>query len=227
MPAVVVNVDTCTASQACITACPYNAIGMVDGPAGEAVAHIYDNCVDCMLCVPACPQQAILTVGEDGAVVTQDVHNGMWVVVFDAGPEALNLVSQASMLASPLGAWTGAVLLGPEGGESALQNAGADMVIHFGQRATDDAHDLVDAVAEVVAERQPEALLLLDSPRSRELAARLAWRLQVGLITDVDRMENDFGERRLLFYKVSMDSPITAVVVTTTRPQLALVTPNT
>jgi ferredoxin len=223
MPAVIVNEDRCTSSQVCLTACHYNAIGMVDGAKGGQVAHIYDNCIDCMLCVPACPEQAILLVSAEGEAVAQEVHNGIWVVVFDTSERAVAMVSQAALLAQPLGAWTGVVLLGPsDGATPALQAAGADIVIHHEPEADGDLHPLLDALAEVIAERQPEALLLADTPQARNLAARLAWRLQLGLVTDVRTVENDLSERRLLFHKTAMDSPINAVVVTTSRPQLAV-----
>lgn len=225
MPAVIVNEDRCTTSQACLGACPYNAIGMVDGPRGSQVAHIYDNCIDCMICVPVCPEQAILLVNADGTVTEHEVHNGIWAVVFDAGAAARALVAQASELARPLGAWTGAILLGVSDGETALQAAGADIVVHHGPDNCEDLRALTDAVAETVAERQPEALLLQDTPMARHLAAALAWRLQLGLVTDVFAVENDLSERRLLFHKTAMDGPVNAVVVTITRPQLALLLP--
>ncbi|MCU0493487.1 MAG: 4Fe-4S binding protein [Chloroflexaceae bacterium] len=222
MPAVMVNTDRCNNSQTCLTACPYNAIGMVDGPVGQPVAFIYDNCIDCMLCVPACPAHAIQMVGADGAVVEQEVHSGIWVLVFDSDPASVALVRQAKQLATPLGTWTGVVFLG-QGGEGALQSAGADVVVHHQpNQEHGDLEALTDAVAETIAERQPEALLLPEGPIARELAARLAWRLQLGLVTDVYEVENDLSERRLLFHKWTMDSPVSAVVATTTRPQLAL-----
>lgn len=222
MPAVIVNEERCTSSQVCLTACPYNAIGMIDSAKGIQVAYIYDNCIDCMLCVPACPQQAILLVSAEGGAVAHEVHNGIWAVVFDATEAGTALVAQAALLAQPLGAWTGAVLLGPNDGASKLQAAGADIVVHHDMSDDGDLHPLLDALAEVVAERQPEALIFANGPLARELAARLAWRLQLGLITDVRTVENDLSERRLLFHKVAMDSPINAMVVTTTRPQLAV-----
>ncbi len=223
MPAVIVHEERCTSSQVCLTACPYNAIGMVDSAKGHQVAHIYDNCIDCMLCVPACPQQAIMLVSADGEAIAHEVHNGIWAVVFDASTRAVALVSQAAQLAQPLGAWTGVLLLGAEAGVATLQAAGADIVVHHAVNDDRATQPLIDVLAELVSERQPEALLFADSAQARELAARLAWRLQLGLITDVRTVENDLFERRLLFHKVAMDSPINAIVVTTTRPQLAVV----
>lgn len=222
MPAIVVSEERCKASQTCLYACPYNAIGMVAGSHGHDVAFIYDNCIDCMMCLAACPEQAILTVAADGTLQAQEVHSGIWVALFETSSTAISLVRIATELARPLGAWTGVILMG-KGDEAALKAAGANVVEHH---QTDDPEEdpraLIDLLVEVIAERQPEALLFLDSAIARDTAARLAWRLQLGLITDVVAVENDLSERRVLFTKGTVNSPIQATVVTITRPQMAL-----
>lgn len=48
--------DTCTGCEACVDACPSEAIKMVDG-----VAQIDpDMCSECMVCVETCPVSAIV-----------------------------------------------------------------------------------------------------------------------------------------------------------------------
>ena len=54
MPAVV-NSDECTGCEACVGACPTEAISMVDGTACVSA----DDCVDCGACVGECPVEAI------------------------------------------------------------------------------------------------------------------------------------------------------------------------
>jgi Fe-S-cluster-containing hydrogenase component 2 len=54
MPAKV-NEDKCTGCEACIDACPAEAIKMVDGKASIDA----DTCVDCGVCVDECPVEAI------------------------------------------------------------------------------------------------------------------------------------------------------------------------
>ncbi|MBN2641140.1 MAG: 4Fe-4S binding protein [Victivallales bacterium] len=53
MPAVVS--DSCTGCESCVSACPVEAISMVDG---AAVVNA-DDCVDCGACVGECPVDAI------------------------------------------------------------------------------------------------------------------------------------------------------------------------
>jgi Fe-S-cluster-containing hydrogenase component 2 len=49
-----VDQEKCEGCEACVPACPTNAIAMTDGK-----AKISDECVDCGTCVDACPVQAI------------------------------------------------------------------------------------------------------------------------------------------------------------------------
>ena len=53
MPAIV-DKNTCTGCEACVSACPTEAIVMKDGK-----ATITDACVDCGACVQECPVEAI------------------------------------------------------------------------------------------------------------------------------------------------------------------------
>lgn len=49
-----VDKSTCTGCEACLNACPTEAIVMEDGK-----AKITDDCVDCGACVDECPVEAI------------------------------------------------------------------------------------------------------------------------------------------------------------------------
>lgn len=222
MPAVIVNEDRCQSSQVCVTACPYDAISMTINERGREVPFINDKCVDCLLCVPACPTQAILLVASYGIAVEPEVYNGIWVVVPDASTTSLGVVSRATTLAQPTHSWTGAVLLGPEQDEAALLSAGADVVVRHDPVNEKNTPSLIDALTRLVDERLPEALLFADGPRVRDLAAGLAGRLRVDLVTDVYDVENDLSGRRLRFRRPTTETAVGAAIVTATRPQLAV-----
>jgi len=53
--AVIVNEETCTACESCVSACPYNAIVILD-----SIASICDLCGGDPACVTACPVDAIM-----------------------------------------------------------------------------------------------------------------------------------------------------------------------
>jgi len=50
-----VNAETCVGCEACVGACPTQAIKMVDGKAVVCEG----DCVDCGVCVGECPVEAI------------------------------------------------------------------------------------------------------------------------------------------------------------------------
>lgn len=222
MPAVIVNEDRCQSSQVCVDVCPYNAIDMVSNERGREVARINDRCVDCMLCVPACPQKAILLVAAYGMATEPDVYRGIWAVVPDVSPTSLGFVTRANALAQSMHAWTGVVLLGSDQNETALRSVGADTVIRHGPLSVANSAALLDELTELVDERQPEAMLFVDSPPVCDLATRLAGRLELDLVTDVYDIEHDRRERRLLFHKGAGSPARDTVITTTSRPQLAV-----
>ncbi len=53
MPAIV-NKDKCTGCEACVSACPVEAISMKG-----SVAFVSEDCSDCGVCVSECPSEAI------------------------------------------------------------------------------------------------------------------------------------------------------------------------
>ena len=53
MPAKV-NEETCSGCEACVSACPVEAIEMKEGK-----AFVNDDCIDCGACVDECPVEAI------------------------------------------------------------------------------------------------------------------------------------------------------------------------
>lgn len=50
-----VNIEQCTGCNACMSACPVEAICLVDD-----LAKVLDDCIECGTCIDECPTQAIL-----------------------------------------------------------------------------------------------------------------------------------------------------------------------
>lgn len=53
--AAIVDKNTCTGCESCVSVCPVEAIAMADGKAQVDA----DACVDCGACVSECPVEAI------------------------------------------------------------------------------------------------------------------------------------------------------------------------
>ncbi len=71
----IVDTDTCTGCELCITACPYAAIEMatVDGKAVATISAT--GCKSCGGCVPVCPEGAIDLLGYTNAQVTSMIDS--------------------------------------------------------------------------------------------------------------------------------------------------------
>ena len=110
----------CTGCEACIPACPYNAIEIRDD-----VAYLLDSCVFCGACAKECPSGAIVVSdlgpsskpSEDGQFEAHDGHgDGVWVFVEQRNGKpagvVYELLGEGAKLASDLGEDLCAVLLG-------------------------------------------------------------------------------------------------------------------
>ncbi len=189
MPAVIVNEDRCQSSQVCVSACPFDSIGMIINEHGRVVARIRDTCVDCMLCVSACPEQAISLVAAYGMPAEPSIAGGVWVLVPDAGASSLDVVTQAARLAQSSASWVGVLMLESGHDQSRLQAVGADVVLDWCQVFPHSTRLVRDNVLEFVDTYKPEALLVADCGDLQSLVRSLADQLQVHMIDDAGWIE--------------------------------------
>lgn len=223
MPAVIVNEDRCQCSQVCVTACPYDAIGLIANERGRAVAHIYDSCIDCLRCISACPEQAIMLVSTYGLPAELEMYNGVWVVVADTSVGAQQLVTQAVQLAQTLHAPTGVLLPGADSQSEVFLGAGATTVVSLAATVNNRQGDLADELLQFVDERQPEVLLFADQASIPDLARQVAFRLQMDVLTSMHDVASELSERRLSFQRSVLNQPVHSAIAIDTRPLLAVV----
>ena len=144
-------------------------------------------------------------------------------------PVTLELLGRACELADMLHTCVDAVLLGDDVAHHAATLAayGADTV-----RLAEDARLLrydaelyTDALAGAIREHRPYAVLLGSTIDGRELAARLAGRLSLGLTGDCIGLEVD-DEGRLVQLKPAFGGNIVAPILSSTLPYMATVRPG-
>ena len=70
-----VHAPACTACGDCLTACPYDAISMSEGPDGHAAVIRPTGCKGCGGCVPLCPENAIDLLGYTDAQVSAMIES--------------------------------------------------------------------------------------------------------------------------------------------------------
>ena len=162
--------------------------------------------------------------GDAGAIwVVADILAG------DVRPVTLELLGRASELAAGLGTSVEAVLTGHglEAHCATLTSHGADRV-HLADSPTLRYYDteLYTAVlSQAIKEHQPYAVLLSATMQGRDLAARVAGRLELGLTGDCIGLEID-DEGRLVQLKPAFGGNIVAPILSTTRPYMATVRPG-
>jgi electron transfer flavoprotein alpha subunit len=144
-------------------------------------------------------------------------------------PISAELAGIGRTLADELGQPLSAVLLGSDlgGATESLSQLGPDRVLVADDPglAQFDADSFLAVLEPLVREQAPDILLLGHTPDMRELAARLAFRLQTGLTTDCTALRVEDG--LLVMTKPVFGGSATAeFTVEEARPQMATLRPR-
>ena len=158
----------------------------------------------------------------------------IWVVTEilegEVRPVTLELLGRARELAAQIQTTAEAVLIGGDGVERhvlTLTAYGADRV-HLAQEPRLGRYEteLFTAImAEATRRHQPYAILMPSTINGRDLAARLAARLGLGLTGDCIGLEID-GQDRLVQLKPAFGGNVVAPILSKTMPQMATIRPG-
>ncbi|MDD2215640.1 MAG: electron transfer flavoprotein subunit alpha [Eubacteriales bacterium] len=191
--AILVSKDKCRGCKMCVRACPFEAIDMVDQK-----AVINEKCTACGQCIGICPFEAIeKTPDKEGPVDLSDYRN-VWVFAEQRAGKLMNvaieLLGEGSKLSKEIGdRKVCALLIGyqtdhliPE-----LFAYGADRVYQIDdpllENYTTDGYTKV--MADAICEYKPEIVLYGATHIGRDLAPRVAARLDTGLTADCTRLD--------------------------------------
>jgi electron transfer flavoprotein alpha subunit/NAD-dependent dihydropyrimidine dehydrogenase PreA subunit len=227
---ITVDKEKCIGCSICVQVCPFNAAKLVDKK-----AEMNDNCTLCGACEKACPEQAI-TIERRKVTAPEELaqFKGVWVVVEHADGQprrvVLELLGEGRKLADKLNEQLAAVLIGYRISEMAktLAEYGAEKVYFVEnqllEKYTSDGY--VHALVGAISKHKPSIVLIGATPLGRELAPRVAARLQVGLTADCTGLDID-EKRQLLQIRPAFGGNIMATILSPyTRPQMATVRPN-
>jgi len=162
------------------------------------------------------------------------VGPAVWVVA-EMGPSGARqvtheLLAAAQPVAEVIGGYVAALVFGGPGISGAVADLihhGADVaLVAEDERLADYATDSYAAtLARAIEREQPYAVLLASTPNGRDLAARVAGRLELGLTGDAIGLEVD-AEGCLVQLKPAFGGNVVAPILSKTLPNMATVRPG-
>ncbi len=228
--AVTVIEEKCKGCHKCVKVCPFDAIEM-----NGRLAVINDKCTACGQCIEACPFGAIEKTSGDSEAADLSGYHDIWVfaeqrdgtlteVVFE-------LLGEGRKLADELGVKLCAVAAAADADAicAELFEYGADRLICIEderlQQFTTDGY--TKALTGAINEYKPEIVLFGATHIGRDLAPRIAARLNTGLTADCTKLEIDIENRRLLQTRPAFGGNLMATIICPrTRPQMSTVRPG-
>ncbi len=219
-----VNIDhhLCDGCGQCVTACPFNALTMVNG-----LPKVGTGCTGCMACEAACPTGAI---GISDALSSIEGPVMVWGQVDRDGrlsQASIGLASVACELASVMRVKSTMVITTERMLHMGLENVPANkvLVLRCDHLTPMMMEGHVQAMELAVRDAAPSILLISATPEGRELAPRLAARLEVGLTADCTALDvDDLGI--LQQTRPAFGGELMATIVSSTQPQMATVRPG-
>ncbi len=189
--------EKCRGCKLCIKACPFDAIIMED-----KLAFITEKCTACGQCIAACPFEAIINTQETKEVDLSD-YKDIWVFAEQRNGKlmnvALELIGEGYRLAREISEETKvcALLVGQDIAHLVKEcyAYGADQVYliqhELLRNYTTDGYTKV--ISEAVKTYKPEIVVYGATHVGRDLAPRVAARLNTGLTADCTRLDVDIN----------------------------------
>lgn len=228
-----IDIERCTGCRICEKMCPFGAIAVID-----KLAQVQAHCTLCGACVPSCPAAALWI--ERRKISEEELRLFSGVFVWGECEEKAEklipkkvvkeLLSQGRRLSDKLDQELSVVVLG-DGRLTGLETLiayGADRVVRCQHRLLDrfTSECFTSVVSALISKEKPSVFLFGATPHGRELAPRVAARLQLGLTADCTGLDID-EKGHLIQTRPAFGGNIMASIVSPyTRPQMATVRPN-
>lgn len=186
--------NKCIGCKLCIKVCPFEAIDMVG-----KLAVINEKCTACNQCIPACKFDAIIDTSVDAELTDISAYKNVWVFAEQRQGKlmdvALELIGEGYRLAREISDDTEvcALLIGDKVEDLAKEcfEYGADTVYVIEDQLLKDytTDGYTKVMDDVIREYKPEIVLYGATHIGRDLAPRVAARLNTGLTADCTRLD--------------------------------------
>jgi len=234
MAKLMIDAETCTGCESCVSACPFGALSMKDG-----VAAVDEKCTFCGACVDVCPVGAI-TLQKDEKAVTIDTsaYKDVWVFIeHEQGKLAhvsFELLGEGRKLADALGCkLCGMLLCGNEGVDGFVREAiayGAEKVYVTESPLLKEyrTDPYASGAVNLIRTFKPEIVLFGATTQGRDFAGTVATTLETGLTADCTGLDIDPEKKMLRQTRPAFGGNIMATILDypNYRPQMATVRPK-
>ena len=234
MARLLIDKETCTGCESCISSCPFGALSMKEG-----VAVVDEKCTFCGACVDVCPVSAI-TLEKEEKAVTIDIkaYKDVWIFIEHESGKVSNvsfeLLGEGRKLADALGCKLCGMLF-----------ADKENIDHFAKEAIAYGAEKVyimespllkeyrtdpyaRAAIDLIRKYKPEAVLFGATTQGRDFAGTVATTLEAGLTADCTGLDIDPETKYLKQTRPAFGGNIMATILDypNYRPQMSTVRPK-
>lgn len=152
---------------------------------------------------------------------------GIWILG-ENHDQTLELLTLAGQLTEQVGAQVTVLTWDNPAGAQEYVDCGADQVLLMTSPAIDQPlEDYVPVITDEVRKADPDIFLVAGTPRLKEMAARMAARLNTGLCSGCLSLQIDAADKSLSMERLVYGGAAVQTVTCSTRPQMATIPPRT
>jgi electron transfer flavoprotein alpha subunit len=152
---------------------------------------------------------------------------GVWIIS-ENRERALELLNIGRQLAAKMGTRVSALLYQDSEEVQDCISHGADQVMLLPSLSSDQSPEIyIPVIIEEVKKGDPDLILLPATARGKDMAARIAARLDVGLCSSCIALNFDDGSKSLVMERLAYGGVAVQTVICATRPAMATIPPRT